>query len=83
MTDETRVERTEWAKGVFMEVWEGDDQLAAIPESEAEKIAKAVGATVTIDPDDWGTGEVQDNGMLYVGREHAGAAVRWLIERED
>jgi hypothetical protein len=38
---------------------------------------------VEFDPDDMGTGEVQDNGMLYVGREHAGAAIRWLIEYDD
>lgn len=39
--------------------------------------------TVEFEPDDMGTGEVQSNGMLYVGREHAGKAFRWLIEEAD
>lgn len=38
---------------------------------------------VELDPDDWGTGTVQNNGMLYVGRDHGGADVRWTIEAED
>jgi hypothetical protein len=32
------------------------------------------------EPDDNGRGTVQESGLLYVGREHAGREVRWLIE---
>jgi hypothetical protein len=34
-----------------------------------------------LDPDDEGQGTVNEAGTLYVGREHAGRDVRWVIER--
>jgi len=37
-------------------------------------------ATIELDPDDMGTSTVQENGTLYVGREHADKDVRWVIE---
>lgn len=40
-------------------------------------------AVIELDPDDMGTGTVQENGMLYVGRAHADEDVRWLIERTE
>ena len=40
-------------------------------------------AVIEFDPDDMGVGTVQQNGMLYVGREHADESVRWLIEYGD
>ena len=36
-----------------------------------------------IDPDDVGTGTVQQSGLLYIGKEYAGADVRWAMEVED
>jgi len=49
---------------------------------EKDRCLSCADTSVAFDADDWGSGEVQDNGMLYVGREHAGEAVRWLLERE-
>lgn len=40
-------------------------------------------AVIELEPDDMGSGTVAENGTLYVGREHAGAEVRWVIERDD
>ncbi len=40
-------------------------------------------AVIELDPDDMGATTVQDNGMLYVGREYGGEKVRWVIERTD
>lgn len=40
-------------------------------------------SAVTIVPDDQGQAMVQQNGMLYVGREYAGEAVRWWVARID
>jgi len=39
-------------------------------------------AVIELDPDDMGTGTVQENGMLYVGRAHADRDVRYVIEYE-
>ena len=36
--------------------------------------------TIAFDPDDDGQSRVQDNGMLSVGRAHAGETVAWWIE---
>jgi hypothetical protein len=36
-----------------------------------------------IDPDDVGIGTVQQSGLVYVGKEHAGAEVRWALEVQD
>jgi len=44
MTDDnTEIKRTEWSQGAFIEVWEDDEQQAAIPEGEAQRIGEAAG----------------------------------------
>lgn len=37
---------------------------------------------IELDPDDQGKATVQENGMLYVGREHAGEEMFWWIESD-
>jgi len=38
---------------------------------------------VELEPDNMGVTKVQQNGLLYVGREFAGEEVRFVVERVE
>jgi len=45
MTDDsnTEIKRIEWSQGAFIEVWDDGEQLACVPEDEAQRIGAKAG----------------------------------------